>query len=82
MYVCMIAKQYRHSCKCNKIKPHFQDLIRKIKEIENIEYHIAHKNNKIVQHQGKWGGLSGKLKDSLLDPELILAVDPSEVIFI
>ena len=51
---CILAKKYLYYCWQNKAKPALVSYKVYVKEIENIEYRIAQKNNKLRFHHIKW----------------------------
>ena len=54
--LCLVTKNYIHSCKCNDKVPHENGLLNCIKQIKYIEYAIAQKRglNAIRAHARKW----------------------------
>ena len=53
-HITIIFKQVIHVSRHTSSKPSLKQVIRKIAEIERIEYHIAKKNSKLDRHFRKW----------------------------
>ena len=64
-FICLVAKQFIYSQKCLRKMPHFNELQRLIKSIENVEKYIATKNQKIQMHVRKWSLTSQRAQDDV-----------------
>jgi len=53
-HIILEAKYYIHVCRLEKNIPVFTRLKNRLKITENIERHIAFKNNKMEKHEYKW----------------------------
>ena len=53
-HITIIVKQVIHVSRHTSSKPSLKQVIRKIAEIERIEYRIAKKNSKLDRHFRKW----------------------------
>jgi hypothetical protein len=53
-HIILEAKYYIHVCRLEKNNPVFLRLKNRLKITENIERHIAFKNNKMKKHEYKW----------------------------
>ena len=52
--ILLLAKFYIYRCKLNNTKPSLEVFTAKLKATLNIEFLIAKRNGKLVQHYKKW----------------------------
>ena len=53
-HITIILKQVIHMSRMTSTKPSFRQVLRKISEVERIEYQIAIRNSKLERHLKKW----------------------------
>ena len=53
-HILLLAKLFIYRCKLDNTKPSLEVFKAKLKATLNIEFYIARKNGKFVQHYKKW----------------------------
>ena len=48
--ICLVAKQYIYFCKCVQTPLHFDNFIKRLEELQYVEYEIARKKDKVLVH--------------------------------
>ena len=58
-FIVLVAKQYIYACKCKKEEIRFEQFIRNIQELYNVEKYNAQINGNIMFHNKKWNCFTG-----------------------